>query len=439
MAKILIIDDDENIRNSLKSALERRGHSVTTAENYKKGGELSSAGFDVIFLDVILPDGNGIDLLREILNNDGNQTVVMISGHADIDMAVKAIQTGAYDFIEKPISLDRVLITLENATRKNRLAFEKERMSMLLYGDLIGKSEKMKSLKNDIARSAPKASRFLILGENGTGKELVAHMIHRHSQRSDGPFITVNCAALPADLVESELFGHTAGAFTGATKGRKGRFLEADGGSIFLDEISEMSSAVQAKVLRVIESNEITPVGADKALAVKCNIIAASNKDLNGMIREGHFREDLFFRLNVVQFDIPLLRDRKDDIPLLADYFLRRFADETGGETKELTAEALKHLSNYSFPGNVRELKNIMERVNIYCEKSQVGIKDIMPLIPQGQERLTDNLKTASENFEKQYIELALSLADGNVAAAARRLGIERSHLYKKLKKYNIL
>jgi len=438
MARILVIDDEENIRISLKAALERRSHAVVTAANYKQGEQFSKSDFDLIFLDILLPDGNGVDLLEKILKENGNQTVVMISGHADIDTAVKAIQAGAYDFIEKPISLDRVLITVENVSKKNRLSFEKKRISLLLYGDLIGNSTKIKKLKNDITISAPKTSRFLILGENGTGKELVANMIHQYSLYSDGPFISVNCAALPSELVESELFGHITGAFTGAVKDRLGRFVEADGGSIFLDEISEMSQAAQAKILRVIETNQLTPVGSDKPVEIKLNIIAASNKDLKSMISQNNFREDLYFRLNVVQFDIPPLRERTSDIPLLADYFLKRFANETGGDPKSLTPKAVVFLKDYSFPGNVRELKNIMERVNIYCENKVANIADIRPLIPGSGGSTIDNLKSATDNFEKLYIESALTQSDGRVAEAARRLGLERSHLYKKMKKYKI-
>lgn len=438
MSRILVIDDEENIRSSLKSALERRSHSVVTASNYKQGEQFSKTNFDIIFLDILLPDGNGVELLEKIIKENRHQTVVMISGHADIDTAVKAIQAGAYDFIEKPISLDRVLITVENVSKKNQLSYEKERISSLLYGELIGNSAEMKKLKKDITISAPKTSRFLILGENGTGKELVANMIHQYSLNSDGPFVSVNCAALPSELVESELFGHTTGAFTGATKDRKGRFVEADGGSIFLDEIGEMSPAAQAKILRVIETNQVTPVGSDKVIDIKINIIAASNKDLKSMISGGNFREDLYFRLNVVQFTVPPLRERKSDIPLLANYFLNRFANETGGKTIKILPEALLLLEDYSFPGNVRELKNSMERLNIYCEKATAELVDIRPLIPGSGAVTIDKLKRATNNFEKAYIELALVQSEGRVAEAARRLGLERSHLYKKMKKYKI-
>jgi DNA-binding NtrC family response regulator len=261
-------------------------------------------------------------------------------------------------------------------------------------------------------------------------------MVHRHSRKADGPFIAVNCAALPSELVESELFGHTAGAFTGASGTRKGRFQEADRGSILLDEISEMPTDAQAKVLRVIENRQVTPVGSDKTVSINCNIIAASNKDLGRMAKEGRFREDLLYRLNVLEFRIPSLRERREDIPLLADHFLARFADETGTTQKELSEEAIKFLAAYDFPGNIRELKNLMERVNIYCESFRIGIDDIKPLMPRQQTEEIVNLKDAVSRFEKDYIESAIAASGGNIAETARKLGIERSHLYKKLKKH---
>ncbi|UCD62672.1 MAG: sigma-54-dependent Fis family transcriptional regulator, partial [Candidatus Zixiibacteriota bacterium] len=295
MPRILIIDDEPSIRSSLKSALERRGHSVVTAEKLAEGREYAAAGFDVILLDIILPDGNGLDLLQQLLERDSRQIVVMISGHADIDTAVKAIRDGAYDFIEKPLALDRVLITIDNATRTGSLISEKERLTETVYGSFIGHSEPILRLINEVHKSAPKATRFLITGENGTGKELIAHMIHQHSRFSDGPFVAVNCAALPSELIEAELFGHSAGAFTGAIQARKGKFIEAGGGTIFLDEISEMPQAAQAKILRVIETRQVTPVGQDGTIAVEGNIIAASNRDLMKMAAEGSFREDLYY------------------------------------------------------------------------------------------------------------------------------------------------
>ncbi len=438
MADVLIIDDELNIRNSLKSALAKRGHYVKLARDYKEGDNYSRAAYDVIFLDVLLPDGNGLDLLKTILTRDNKQVVVMISGHADVEMAVEAIRAGAYDFIEKPISLDRVLVTLENATQKKKLLSEKERLDSIIYGEFIGESKPISELKSSIARSAPRANRFLIQGENGTGKEMIANMIHRYGRNSGGPFVAVNCAALPHELIESELFGHVAGAFTGAAKNRRGRFLEADGGSIFLDEIGEMSAAAQAKILRVIESNEITPVGADTGVPIDCVVIAASNKDLNEMVEKGRFRQDILFRLNVIQFDVPPLRERREDIPLLANFFLSRFAKEIGSERKKLSTDARSFLQKYDFPGNVRELKNLMERINIYCEGTTVNRKDIRPLLPGVTKESTAGLKRALDEFEKQHIEAALAANKGNVAQTARQLGLERSHLYKKMRRLKI-
>lgn len=436
MAKILIIDDEPGIRSSLKAALERRGHETVTAENYTEGKKFYTAEFDLILLDVMLPDGNGIDLLKEIRPQRQNQAVVMISGQADIDMAVEAIRAGAYDFIEKPLSLDRVLITIDNVGRSMILRNEKDRLSLRVYGEFIGESTAIRKLKEEITLSAPKASRFLILGENGTGKELVAHLIHRHGRHPDGPFVAVNCAALPSELVESELFGHIKGAYTGAGKPRKGRFLEASGGSIFLDEISEMSPEAQAKILRAIETGEITPVGADKPLVFDCNIIAASNKDLDKLVAEDKFRQDLLYRLNVVQFRIVPLRERRNDIPLLAGYFLDKFASETGSAKKEVSDSALQLLMGFPFPGNIRELKNLMERINIYCPRSLIEAKDISPLLPHYREDRPMTLKEAAADFERDFIQSAIERHGGNITEAARRLGLERSHLYKKMKKY---
>lgn len=438
MARILIIDDEEQIRTSLKSALDRRSHDTVTAENLKEGRRFLSAGFDVIFLDVMLPDGNGLHLLEEILKENPSQTVVMISGHADISTAIEAIKIGAYDFIEKPISLDRILITIDNANQKDSLVTEKERLSSKVYGSFIGESQAIKKLKDDIIKSAPRTTRFLISGENGTGKELVANMIHRQSRFADGPFVAVNCAALPSELVESELFGHTTGAFTGAGKARKGKFLEANNGSIFLDEISEMPPEAQAKILRVVETKMVTQVGADKSQPVECNILAASNKDLSKLVAEGKFREDLLYRLNVVHFTIPPLRERKEDISLIADHFLSQFALETKTKAKRFTPDSKAFLEAFDYPGNIRELKNLVERINIYCESEQIKreqIKELLPFVPKKQNL---KLKDAVNEFERQQIQAAINRNSGNISKAAQELGLERSHLYKKMKKHGI-
>ena len=437
MARVLIVDDEEQIRASLKSALERREHEVVSAESLAEGRQFSRAGFDIIFLDIMLPDGNGLDLLKEILTADARQLVVMISGHADIPTAVEAIRLGAYDFIEKPISLDRILITIDNATKTNNLQSEKERLTEALYGEFIGESPSIQKLKQDIARSAGKTTRFHIFGENGTGKELVANMIHRSSRFSTGPFVAVNCAALPAELVESELFGHVAGAFTGAAKARKGKFVEADRGSIFLDEISEMTPEAQAKILRVVEHKAVTPVGSDKTTGVDCNIIAASNLDLTAMVANGKFRQDLLYRLNVVQFNLSPLRERREDIPLLIDHYSKKFALETKTSVKHLSPEALTYLKSLKYPGNVRELKNLVERLNIYCEDTTVRLTDVKMLMPSYGTSSAQTLKEAVAAFEQAYIETTIARNEGNMAQAARELGLERSHLYKKTRKFS--
>jgi len=434
MAKILIIDDEENIRRSLKAALGRREHDIVTAATLDEGRRFSRAGFDLVFLDVMLPDGNGVDLLPELLAADPGTPVVMISGHADIDVAVQAIRSGAYDFLEKPLSLDRVMVLIDNATRTQSLQAQREQLSARLYGDVIGHSAAIQSVREQVARAAPRTSRFLITGENGTGKELVAHLVHRNSAFADGPFVAVNCAALPGELVESELFGHTPGAFTGASKRRKGRFLEALHGSIFLDEISEMPAEAQAKLLRVLENREFTPVGADKPEKFEGNVIAATNRDLAKEVQQGRFREDLLYRLNVVEIKIPPLRERNGDIAELASHFLTRFANETGGDTRTLTPEASQLIARYRFPGNVRELKNLMERVNIYADRPDVGPDLIRRLLPPLEEESQPALKEAVRQFELDYIKRAIARADDNIAQAARDLGLERSHLYKKLK-----
>lgn len=438
MARVLIIDDEEQIRSSLKSALERRSHECVTAEDIAQGKQFYKAGFDIIFLDVMLPDGNGVQLLSEILQKNPKQLVVMISGHADVTTAINAIKIGAYDFIEKPLSLDRVLITIDNAMQKENLVSENKRLTTMVYGSFIGESPEIFKLKQDIAKSASRTTRFLISGENGTGKELVAHMIHSHSQFSKGPFVAVNCAALPSELVESELFGHTVGAFTGASKSRKGKFLEAHKGTIFLDEISEMPQDAQAKILRAIETKTIISVGSDKEQKIECNIIAASNKDLLRLVAEGKFREDLLYRLNVVKFQIPPLRERKGDIGLLAEYFLQHFAYETKTTVKTFTPEAKLYLEAFDYPGNIRELKNLMERINIYCDNDSISREDITEILPYVPKIETTNLKDAVSAFEKQQIEASINRHNGNISKTAKELGLERSHLYKKMKKLRI-
>jgi two-component system nitrogen regulation response regulator NtrX len=439
MARILIVDDEENIRSSLKSALERREHKVVTADSYRQGYEYAQAAFDAILLDIMLPGGNGVDLLKAILKRNPSQTVVMISGHADLETAVSCVRTGAYDFIEKPISLDKLLITLNNALQTDNLREQKDRLTAQVYGDFVGESDAVKQLRNEIRQSAPRATRFLISGENGSGKELAAYMIHEHSRFSQGPFIPVNCAALPRELAESELFGHVKGAFTGAARDRKGRFTQANGGTIFLDEIGETTLEIQGKLLRVIETGELMPVGSDKVAHVNCNTVAATNRDLERMISDGSFRQDLYYRLNVVQFVVPPLRQRKKDLPLLARYFLKRFAAESTAVTDDLTPSAMSFLKAHAFPGNIRELRNLMERVSIYCNKSAADKQDVQSLMTApSADPIKAELKDAVAQFEADYIAAVLEQNSGNMARSARQLGLERSHLYKKIKKHKL-
>ena len=437
MARILIIDDEANIRKSLQSALQRRDHEVDLAESIAAARALMSQGHDLILLDVMLPDGSGLDLLDHLLAADKQQSVVMISGHADVDMAVDAIRRGAYDFIEKPISLDRLLVTIDNAVRATTMTQASNRLAQSVYGHLVGESPPMVALRESIAKSAPKATRFLITGENGTGKELVAHFIHQRSRYSNGPFVAVNCAALPRELIEAELFGHTAGAFTGAGKARNGHFVQANKGSIFLDEISEMPPPAQAKILRTLETRTITALGSDKTSKIEGNVIAATNRDIDSMVDKGAFRQDLLYRLNVVEYKLPPLRQRQDDIPLLLNHFLSRFAAETKSTPKRLAPSALQLLCGYDFPGNVRELRNLAERINIYCDGDEADTAQLRSLLPIRSDEST-SLKQSMTDYERDFIIAAIKRHGGNFTRAARELGLERSHLYKKAKKLGL-
>lgn len=436
MPDILIIDDEHEIRSTLKAALGRRGHRVDTAINIQNAGEKNLSRFDLILLDVLLPDGNGIDLLRDIMTIIDHPPVVMISGHSGIETAVKAIQMGASDFLEKPLSLDRVLITIDNVIKANNLQKENIALSQKAYGQLIGNSSVIKRIKKEIEKTASRSNRFLILGENGTGKELAARMIHENGQYKSGRFVPVNCAALPSELVESELFGHKKGSFTGATSDKSGRFAEANGGSIFLDEIADMNPDAQAKILRILENGELRPVGSNETIHVDLNVIAATNREILRLVDDGKFRQDLFYRLNVVTFNLPPLRERKNDIPLLFEYFLKYFAESSGRTAIKIDDDAMQLMKDYSYPGNVRELKNIAERISIYIDGDSVSSKEIQRFLPLATGREVESLKDAVDHFEVEYIKNIISLCTGNMTEAARRLGIERSHLYKKLKKH---
>ncbi len=366
--KLLIIDDEKSIRNTLKEILEFEGHDITLAADGAEGLELATAGnFDAIFSDIKMPNMDGMELLDKLNEANIDASVIMISGHGSIDSAVECIKKGAFDFIQKPLDLNRILITLRNATDRTNLVKEtkilKKRVARI--PEIVGVSPAISRIKDMIDRVAPTEARVLITGSNGTGKELVARWLHEKSSKNSMPFVEVNCAAIPGELIESELFGHEKGAFTSAVKQHKGKFEQADGGTLFLDEIGDMSLAAQAKVLRVLQENKLSRVGSDKDINVKVRVIAATNKNLSEEIDKGTFREDLYHRISVIVIHVPPLLERKEDIPLLAEYFLRQISDESGMTYRPIEEEALEELAQYSWTGNIRELRNVMERLMI--------------------------------------------------------------------------
>ncbi|MFW5793489.1 MAG: sigma-54-dependent transcriptional regulator [Bacteroidota bacterium] len=376
MANILVIDDEKSIRNTLKDILEHEKFEVDLAEDGEEGLSLAlKKTYDVILCDIKMPKMDGIEVLEKLQLKASDPTIVMISGHGTIDTAVEAIKKGAFDFIAKPLDLNRLLITIRNAMDKTQLVSEtkvlKRKVSKTF--EMIGESQPIKMVKKLIDRVAPTDARVFITGENGTGKELVARWLHIKSNRADGPFIEVNCAAIPSELIESELFGHEKGSFTSAIKQKKGNFELANGGTIFLDEIGDMSLAAQAKVLRVLQENKITRVGGEKDISVNVRVLAATNKDIQKEIEEGNFREDLYHRLSVILIQVPSLNERVDDIPLLADHFLKELIEEQGMPNKKFKESAYDELKKIHWTGNIRELRNVIERLAILCDKEISG------------------------------------------------------------------
>lgn len=370
MAKILVIDDERSIRNTLKDILEFEKYKVELAEDGKKGLEMAQTnGFDLIFSDIKMPEMDGMELLSALAESEVETPIVMISGHGNIETAVESIKKGAFDFIEKPIDLNRLLITAKNALDRKTLITETKTLKRKVGNkyQMIGKSAAIQKVRDMIDRVAPTDARVLITGENGTGKEVVAHLIHSGSKRCEAPLVEVNCAAIPSELIESELFGHEKGSFTSAIKQRIGKFEQADSGTIFLDEIGDMSLSAQTKVLRALQENEITRVGSDKSIKVDVRVLAATNKDLKAEIEKGNFREDLFHRLNVIPIHVPGLDERKDDIPLLISYFCEQICTEQGIPLKKFDAAAIKALQDRTWTGNIRELRNVVERLIILC------------------------------------------------------------------------
>jgi two-component system nitrogen regulation response regulator NtrX len=440
MPRILIVDDEPGIRQSLKGVFEDEGFTtdaVSTGEECLK--KIDDDPYDVVLLDIWLPGLDGLDTLRKLREKAPQTHVIMISGHATIATAVSATKLGAYDFIEKPLSLEHTLLTVRNALSHRRLEQANDLLRHQLEArfNIVGESIPIKALRKQIAIVAPTNSRVLIYGESGTGKELVARNIHFMSNRANAPFVEVNCAAIPEELIESELFGHTKGAFTGASEAKKGKFEFADGGTLFLDEIGDMSIKTQAKVLRVLEEQNFQPIGAPAAVRVDVRVITATNKNLQGEIAAGRFREDLFYRLNVIPFLVPPLRERREDIPILARYFMRVFSAEHGRGPKEFSAEALDMLVDYSWPGNVRELRNEIERLVIMVQDAVIQARDLSLPNGSGSARAS-TLHEARAQYEREFILAKLKENNWNISQTARLLGLERSYLYRKMKAYGI-
>ncbi len=446
--RILIVDDEPGIRQSLCGVLEDEGyHAQATESGEACLEELEREVYDLVLLDVWLPGMDGLEVLSRIQEKPFAERplVVMVSGHGTIETAVRSTKLGAFDFLEKPLTIPKVSITVKNAIDHRRLQLENERLKDG-GGEkyrIIGESVPMKALRQQLGLMAGTNGRVLIYGESGTGKELAAHAIHAMSLRAAEPFVEVNCAAIPEELIESELFGHRKGSFTGASSDKVGKFQKADGGSLFLDEVGDMSLKTQAKVLRALEEQRFEPVGACEFVQVDVRVIAATNKHLEEEIERGNFREDLFYRLNVIPFYVPPLRERREDIPLLAGYFLNEFTTAYGRKPKELTVDAIGMLQEYYWPGNVRELKNLMERIVIMNPQVRIDVRHI-PLnlnrrAPADRSPSSfASLQEVRESAEREYILRKLDETHGNVSRAAELLGLERSHLYRKMKALGI-
>lgn len=447
MHNILIVDDESGIRQSLKGVLEDEGYKVAEAESGEACLELlRKHTFDAIFLDIWLPGMDGLDTLQKIKDTDQSAAVIMISGHGTIETAVRATKLGAFDFLEKPLSLEKTLILLKNAIDARRLRHENVDLKRQLQtrSSIVGDSIPMKALRQQIMIMAPTNGRVLIYGESGTGKELVAHAIHAQSLRKEALFVELNCAAIPEDLIESELFGHMRGSFAAASNDKEGKFQKANGGTLFLDEVGDMSLKTQSKVLRTLDEQRFTPVGGDEAVTVDARVIASTNKDLEDEISKGNFREDLFYRLNVIPFYVPPLRERTEDIPLLTRHFLKEFSSIYGRRAREITDDGIDALMSYTWPGNVRELRNVIERIVIMNPTtSKLDRKHLPPLIYRDGGRRTGTTEFASLHqaraaYEKDYILKKLDENHGNVSRTAEVLGLERSHLYRKMKALGI-
>jgi two-component system nitrogen regulation response regulator NtrX len=448
--RILIVDDEQGIRAALGQLLEYEGYEVRSEASALGGiAEYERWHPHLVFMDVKMAGIDGIEALKRLRQLDPTAVVVMISGHATIQTAVEATQHGAYDILEKPLDTDRILVMLRNALQHLELQEENTRLRQTIESRyaIVGRSYAINSLIEKIEKVAGTPARVLITGENGTGKELVARAIHRRSPRAQGPFVEVNCAAIPSELIESELFGHMKGSFTGAIADRPGKFEQADGGTLFLDEIGDMSLAAQAKVLRVLEDNELTRIGGAKRIAVDVRVLAATNKDLPAEITAGRFREDLFYRLNVVPIMVPPLRERKDDIALLVAHFLNVLSEQEGMAPRAITPDAIERLVALDWPGNVRELRNTLERLLILASGPRITASDIERLVGHRAQESTSMAALAEcttfEGFkqaaERAFLLVKLRAFDWNVSETARALDMPRSNLYKKIERYGLV
>jgi len=445
-ARLLVVDDEPNVRASLQGILSDEGFRVDTVSSGEECLKaIARKPYDVVLLDVWLPGRDGVAILEELQRVAPQVTVVMISGHGSIETAVRATKLGAFDFIEKPLSLEKVLLVLEHALEQRRLEQENLHLQELLRREsvMIGDSVPMQALRQQIAYAAPTDGRVLIYGENGTGKELVARLLHLQSPRRHQPFVEVNCAAIPEDLIEAELFGSVRGAFTGATETRKGKFELADGGTLLLDEVGDMSLKTQAKVLRVLEEQRFSPVGSQEVVEVDARIIAATNQNLDRKIEEGSFREDLYYRLAVIPFEVPPLRDRTEYIPPLVEYFTGLFCRRYGRQSKHFDQDAMECLQRYQWPGNVRELKNLIERLVIMCPRDEIGVTDLPVELLRaepnsGIPQPVSEWQRARETFEREFLLRKLRENEGNISRTAQAIGVERSHLHRKLRNLHI-
>ena len=443
---ILLVDDEIGIQQSLSAVLSEEGYKVETVGS----GEaclvlLESKAFELILLDIWLPGIDGLEALAAIKKMGIPSSVVMISGHGSIETAVRATRLGAFDFIEKPLSIEKTLLVVKHALENKHLQEENRTLKTELGNryKIIGDSIPMKALRQQLAIAAPTNGRVLIFGESGSGKELVAHALHHQSLRNSAPFVEVNCAAIPDELIESELFGHVKGAFTGATQSKVGKLEKADGGTLFLDEVGDMSLKTQSKVLRALEEQRFEPVGSPTPISVDVRIIAATNKNLDEEMEKGNFRQDLFYRLNVIPFYVPPLRERTVDIPVLTEYFVNDFSQLYGRTPKGISPEAMEVLMQYSWPGNVRELKNLVERIVIMTPSMKIEKRHLPSVVYKGSASLEEaieakSLSEARMAFDRDYILKKLEENAGNISRTADALGIERSHLYRKLKSLKI-